>query len=53
MTRDDLLALRIALQMQVDMMRKLGDYDANAKPVRVALEASLLITQHLLDRMKK
>lgn len=53
MTRDDLLALRVTLQVHVDAMRKLGDYDTNASKVRAALEACLKLTQHLLDRMKK
>lgn len=53
MTRDDLLKLRNGLQEQVDAMRKLGDYDANAARVRMLLEASLVITQHLLDKARK
>jgi hypothetical protein len=33
--------------------RALGDYDANAAGIRLALEACLKLAQHLLDRMKK
>ena len=33
--------------------RSMGDYDASAAGIRMALEICLQLTQHLLDRMKK
>jgi hypothetical protein len=53
MTREELLALRNALQAQVEARRRLGDYDTNAAGVRDALDACLKLAQHLLDRMRK
>lgn len=53
MTRDEILEERNRLQQEVQRRRKLGEYDANAGGVLHALEASLKLYQHILDRMRK
>lgn len=52
MIRDELVILRNTLQREVEQRKQLGDYDANAAGVRLAIEACLKIAQHLLDRMR-
>ena len=53
MTRDEVLQERDRLQQEVSRRRALGEYDANAGGVLHALESTLKLYQHILDRMKK
>jgi hypothetical protein len=53
MTRDEALLERNKLAQEVQRRRALGEYDANAGGVLQALESTLKLYQHILDRMKK
>ena len=53
MNRDELQSLRDEVFALVEHLRKLGDFDANARSVRLTAEACLQLTQHLLDRLKR
>lgn len=53
MNRDEVLELRKILQTEFDRLKLLGDFDASAATVRLAVESLLKLTNHLLERMKK
>lgn len=53
MTRDEALQERNRLTDEVHRRRALGEYDANAGGVLLALEVTLKLYEHILDRMKK
>lgn len=52
MTRAELVEHRNQLQRVVEERKRLGDYDTNAKAIRMALESNLKLAEHLLSRMK-
>lgn len=53
MTRPELVKLRQDLQRAVDERKRLGDYNADAPYIRLALESQLAMVDHTLSRMKK
>lgn len=53
MTREELVDLRRHLLKAVDDRRALGDFDTNAPAIRMALEANLRLTEHLIEQTKQ
>lgn len=52
MTRAELVELRNRLQGAVTERKRLGDYNADAPYIRLALESQLQMVDHILSRMK-
>ena len=50
MTRTQLEELEVALTDLVNDRRSLGDFDTNARVIRMLSEAALLLTHHLRER---
>jgi len=53
MNREELLDLRKMLQTEFDRLKLIGDFDASAATVRMAIETLLKLTNHALERVKK
>lgn len=53
MTRDELVELRRTLQFKYEDLKKIGDFDASAANVRMAIETCLKLTNHELEKKRK
>ncbi len=53
MTRDEILELRKTLQAEYAKLKLIGDFDASAATVRLAIESLLKLTDHALERARK
>lgn len=53
MTREELVDLRRVLLMKAEYLRSLGDFDANAGTVRLAIESLLKLTDHAIEKARK
>lgn len=53
MTREEIVQLRKTLQTESDKLKILGDFDASAATVRLAIESLLKLTDHALEKAKK
>lgn len=53
MTKEELLELRKTLQTKYEDLKRIGDFDANAGSVRMAIESLLKLTNHELEKKRK
>ena len=53
MTREELIDLRAKLEAKHADLKQIGDFDASAATVRMAIETLLKLTDHHLERARK
>lgn len=53
MTRDEIVDLRKILQAEAVKLKVIGDFDASAATVRLAIESLLKLTDHALEKARK
>lgn len=53
MTRDEIIELRRTLVNEYTKLKVIGDFDASAATVRLAIESLLKLTDHVLEKARK
>jgi len=53
MTRDEIVELRNTLLLERDRLKIIGDFDASAATIRLAIESLLKLTDHALEKARK